>query len=535
MADDFEVNLSATRIDEDTTVVTGFLTAEEIQENEARILSAAMNKYESSKQYSVHTNDSTNSNTLTIDYIDELANGIHTNLKNLIAANQLLVKYVDEDGSMGYAYSVIRANTPTNYTMVYDNVLLAEESEDTIAEIKSLVNRFNKSVKIERLIRESISTAYLEGNVPIVLRITKNGYAVDFLPLDVAYPSGYKFNGDPILEVDVNTLKTKLQKTYKKTRKNKAIYFENIAKEIEANFSKEILDAYKANEQYARIDANYGDCITVNSLGRKFGVSPLFRALKPLVVLNNIEAADVSDSKARSKKIIFQKLRKELLGQSGNLKGLAEQALAHDALTQALKTNLCAYTAPAFVESLEFVSSKANNDDASKQLAQYMTKYLQALGIEFVDTEVGNYAGVNVSVTQIIRQINYIKNDVERVLNKFYATLLSSAGIDPNLAPTIEIESAESMALEMRIELAKFVYGTLNASRETSFKLAGLNLNDEKLKRESELEAGLDDIFTPRKTAYTVSGDDDDNSSGRPTSNDDKNKQAFDEDYNKSK
>ena len=535
MADDFDVSFISTKVDSDTTVVTSFMTAEEIKKNEDKILSAAMNKYESSKQYSVHTTDSTNSNTLTIDYIDELANGIHTNLKNLIAANQLLVKYVDEDGSMGYAYSVIRANTPTNYTMVYDNTLLTEENENKIAEIKALVNNFNKNVKIERLIRESISTAYLEGNVPIVLRITKNGYAVDFLPLDIAYPSGYKFNGDPILEVDVNALKTKLQKTYKKTRKNKAIYFKNIAKEIEANFNKEILDAFKANEQYARIDANYGDCITVNSLGRKFGVSPLFRALRPLVVLNNIESADVSDSKARSKKIIFQKLRKELLGQNGEKKGLAEQALAHDALTQALKTNLCAYTAPAFVESLEFVSSKSNNDDASKQLGQYMTKYLQALGIDFIDTEVGNYAGVNVSVTQIIRMINCIKSEVERVLNKFYATLLASAGYDPNLAPTIEIEDAESMELSMRIELAKFVYGTLNASRETSFKLAGLNLNDEKIKRETELAQGLDDVFTPRKTAYTVSGDDDNDSSGRPQSNNDKGKQNFDKNYNKNK
>ena len=534
MADDFDVSFISTKVDSDTTVVTSFMTAEEIKKNEDKILSAAMNKYESSKQYSVHTTDSTNSNTLTIDYIDELANGIHTHLKNLIAANQLLVKYVDEDGSMGYAYSVIRANTPTNYTMVYDNTLLTEENENKIAEIKALVNNFNKNVKIERLIRESISTAYLEGNVPIVLRITKNGYAVDFLPLDIAYPSGYKFNGDPILEVDVNALKTKLQKTYKKTRKNKAIYFENIAKEIEANFNKEILDAFKANEQYARIDANYGDCITVNSLGRKFGVSPLFRALRPLVVLNNIESADVSDSKARSKKIIFQKLRKELLGQNGEKKGLAEQALAHDALTQALKTNLCAYTAPAFVESLEFVSSKSNNDDASKQLGQYMTKYLQALGIDFIDTEVGNYAGVNVSVTQIIRMINCIKSEVERVLNKFYVTLLASAGYDPNLAPTIEIEDAESMELSMRIELAKFVYGTLNASRETSFKLAGLNLNDEKIKRETELAQGLDEVFTPRKTAYTVSGDDDD-SSGRPQSNNDKGKQNFDKNYNKNK
>ena len=80
------------------------------------------------------------------------------------------------------------------------------------------------------------------------------------------------------------------------------------------------------------------------------------------------------------------------------------------------------------------------------------------------------------------------------------------------------------------------VYGTLNASRETSFRLAGLNLNDEKIKRETELAQGLDEVFTPRKTAYTTSGDDDDSvSPGRPQSNDDKGKQNFDKNYNKNK
>ena len=40
MPDDFEVNFSATKVDDDTTVVTGFMTAEQIRENEAKILSS---------------------------------------------------------------------------------------------------------------------------------------------------------------------------------------------------------------------------------------------------------------------------------------------------------------------------------------------------------------------------------------------------------------------------------------------------------------------------------------------------------------
>ena len=38
MPDDFEVNFSDTKVDDDTTVVTGFMTAEQIRENEAKIL-----------------------------------------------------------------------------------------------------------------------------------------------------------------------------------------------------------------------------------------------------------------------------------------------------------------------------------------------------------------------------------------------------------------------------------------------------------------------------------------------------------------
>ena len=72
-----------------------------------------------------------------------------------------------------------------------------------------------------------------------------------------------------------------------------------------------------------------------------------------------------------------------MLGQNGEKKGKAEATVSSRSFNPSIKNKLCAYTAPAFVESLEFVSSKANNDDASKQLGQYMTKYLQALGIDF--------------------------------------------------------------------------------------------------------------------------------------------------------
>lgn len=536
--ENFDIAYTSEALDGDTTVVTGFFSQEDISKIENQILSAAIQNRQETKgksYYSVHTSEDSTGNSLTIEDIDKYAAGIHGNIDNLRAINQIILKNIDEDGLMGYAASCIRANTPVGYNIIYEKPDAENELKDALDEIQLLIENFNEDIKIKRFIRDCVSLGYSEGNVPIVMRITPNGHAaLDFLPLSIAYPSDYKINGDPVLEVDVTTLKSKLQKTYKKTKKNKALYFENIKKEIEANYPSEIVKAFNENEKYVRLDTDYADCITVNSMGRKFGVSPFLRALKPLVVLNNIEAADVSDSKARSKKIIFQKLRKEVLGQNFEKKGFAEQEYAHAALMQALKTNLCAYTAPGFVEDLQFVSSKANNDDASKQMSQYTTKYLQSLGIEFSDTEVGNYAGVNVSVTQIVRNINVIKDEVERVLNKFYKTLLRENGFDPSLAPTIRIDDAEITEPSMRLEMSKYIYGTLNGSRATAFKLIGLDLDDEKAKRENENEKNYDTIFSPRLTSYTANGQsiNTETQSGRPQSNADENKQQYDKERN---
>lgn len=534
LLDNFEVSYKKTDLDDRTTVITSANSINDVQDKEQKILAEYANSYLASKgkdQYSVFVNDETNSNTLTLDYIDKLAQGINSNLENLTAANQLILRYVNEDGLMGYAYNAIISNINTNYKLIYNGVDENGDTAKNVESVKTIIENFNSDVKLDRFIRDAISTTYLEGNCVNILRLDGSKPVIDILPMSLAYPSDYRVNGDSLIEVSIDNLKNRLQKTYRKTRKNKAVYFENIKKEIENNFPKEVSRAYVDNEKYVRLDTNYSDCITINSMGRKFGVSPFFRALRPLIVLNNLENADVADSKARSKKIIYQKLRKELLGKDGTKRGLAEQELAHAGLVSALKTNFCAYTSPAFVESVEFVTAKANNEDASTQMKLYTSKFLQSLGISFIDNEVGNYSTVNASLTQLIRTINCIIVDLERVINKYYRTVLSQNGMDEEYAPIIKISDAQEMDMAIRKEMATFVYSTLNASRETSFKLVGLDLQDEIEKRKSENEKGLDDIFSPHDTAYNKSSDS--NEVGRPESREDVDTQKNDENYNK--
>ena len=539
--EDFDVSYNKDNVTDDNgnevTVITSASSIDDILKREKEIMANSMNDYSATKdgKYSVYVNETTNNNSLTLSYIDNLAQGIHSTLNNVLNANRMIDRYIVEDGLMGYAYSCIISNINTNYKLLYNGLdNEGKESKDN-EKIENIITQFNKNVDIKRFIRDSISTTYTEGNCVSILRLDNDSAYIDIMPLELAYPSDYKSNGSDIIEVDVNSIKSKLQKTYKKTKKNKAVYFDNLLKEVEANFAPEIVKAYRGGEKYARIDPDYADCVKINSLGKKFGVSPFFRALRPLIVLNNLEEADVSDSKARSKKIIYQKLRKDLLDSqyNGGTLGLPEQELAHQSLMAALKTNFCAYTSPAYVESLEFVTAKSNNSDASTQLQQYTSKFLQSLGISFIDNEVGNYSTVKTSVTQLVRTINYIISDLERVINKYYRTVLEYNGINGDYAPTIKIADAEEMAIEVRQELAGFIYGTLNASRETTFNMIGLDLQDEITKRKREDEAGLDEVFSPHETSYNKSGDDKDKESGRPESDEDLDKQKNGENYNK--
>lgn len=60
---------------------------------------------------------------------------------------------------------------------------------------------------------------------------------------------------------------------------------------------------------------------------RKYGVSPLFCALKPALMLETFDLADRVNAKAKAKKIVVQFLDPVLLGQNGDRKGYSEQAV----------------------------------------------------------------------------------------------------------------------------------------------------------------------------------------------------------------
>lgn len=551
--DNFEVSYQGSKLDDGTTLITAALPRyKSSDEFEKDILSAIMEQYnkdERQRQYSVITKENATKSELTLEKIDSLAVGIHSDLSKILELNNYILQCVTVDAYMGRAYECIYANINTDYKLSYP-VSEADKQSETFSRVKAEIKNFNQFIDINDLIRSAVAGTFLEGNYTTYLRLKDEGNGVvsavvDHYPLEICYPSDYCIDKDSVLEFDLRVLKARLMKMYRKSKKTrKAIYFEKLQNEVKANYPDEVYDAYMNKEDFVKLDDRYTGIMKINDMDRKFGVSPFFKALKALVILDNIEKADVADSKARSKKIIFQKLRKELLGPTGTYKGFAETEYAHKSATAALNTNYCLYTGAPFVESLEYVIDKSTNDNTSDSVKIYTSKLLTALGISFADSELSSFSTANISVEQLMRTINCISEQLERIINKYYQIYLEAIGLPKDYAPTIKIIDTEMMEWSLRKEFANFAYSTLNVSRDTVFKLVGLDVEDEKQKRIEENKESLDNIFTPRITAFNRSKDGltDDmsilsenggNITGRPQDSDNTAKQEYDEVYSK--
>lgn len=499
-----------------------------ISKFEETVLTSAIKDYDRSKSlYSVYTSESTNSDEVTPSKINELANGIQNSLTNTITANTLIRRYIITDDIIGKTYESIESNVNTEFRLSYGDYSSKRNKAKKLADIKNIVDQFHKQINLKHLIRESIPITYAEGTYILCLRSDGNGYVVDHYPLGVAYISDYTFGGEPVVCIDIDALKTSLQKTYEKDKKNKAIFFENIEKEIQANYPPEVYTAYKNRETKVRLDTKYAKVMRIGNMGRKYGVSPFLRALKSAIMLENYDNTDYDNTKAKSKKIIHQIMRREAMGSDYNKKGLEMMVYAHNELCKAWKNKTVVYTSCPQVQELKYVESKTEDTNADK-INVYRSRIMTTLGINFIDSNNANFSIANISLEQLMKTINAISEQLETILQDWYNVLFEKEKLDKEYLPTIRIIDAEQMSMDMRKSLVDLMYSKLNCSLETSLDILGYDLKDEKQKRLDENEAGISDIFFPRQTSYTSS-----NGAGRPTSNSDGDKQSLDQDYTK--
>ena len=526
-SEDYEVIIRS-KTSDGTEVVT---SAEAITD---KWLANAVAGYDATNQkYSAYLKDgNSSSDKLTPEYIDELADGTQSDLKKIQVINNIVRKEINKDGIVGKTVECVTSNINTKTKISYDNEITGRNKTKQLQQVKDFISAFNKTINTKRLIRTSIPTTFVEGNYICYLRHEDNKYKVDYYPLGVCEISDYDVNGDPVVLFNIKELRSRLQKVYKKTKKNKALFFKNMEDEVKANYPQEVYDAFVAKEDYAKLDVKYTGVIRINNLNRKYGLTPIFRAFKDILMLDTFDNSDRVNSKAKAKKIIHQKLRKEVMGTELNKKGFEDMSYAHENLMSAWKQPTVVVTTPPTVESITYVEPKIELTDINT-VNNYRSRVLAALGIGFLmDSGSQSVSTADISVTQLLRTINMISEQLEDILQKWYRQILIDNGLPVEYCPTIQVIDSEALDFDMRKDLASTLYTIFNGSMSTSLELLGIDVNDEKEKRIKENDEGFDsEIYYPRASTYTTSVKDVktvDNKGGRPADSDNETKQQYD-------
>ena len=528
--EDFDVMVTSNVDDTDNTVI---ITSDE---RGKQWLEQAMTNYDATnKIYSTYLNNGFDSNNkVTPELLANLAIAPQSNLNDIKAINGIIRQYINKDDMIGKTYETIESNVNTNFKLSYNDYSTMRNKQKTLDRTKEIINNFNNAINIKKLIRNITPTAYAEGNYLMYLRKDKNNnYIVDYYPLGIAIISDYEVNGEPCLLIDVTELSTRLQKTYLKNKNGTPLFFDSVEQDIKNNYPPEVYAAYKTKDRYAKLDIRYSGIVRIGNLNRKYGLTPMFRALNPTLMLEIFENTDSINAKSKAKKIIHQVLRKELMGTDGTRKGFEEMAYAHNTLLQAWKQQTVVVTTPPFVESIKYVEPSTENVN-NDTISFYRSKQLLSLGIIFLASDKGQtVTTASISVKELIKNIDKVSEQTADVLNKWYRTILIDNGIDIQYAPTITIDSSEQMSMEMKQDFAEFLFTKLGASYETSMSIVGIDVDDEKQKRIAENDDGYSDIFLPHPTSFTVSDsadktNPDDNVGGRPKSNTPNNKQTYD-------
>lgn len=523
------------QIDQDTFLITAY-------ENEKKALEQAMYDFSNKTNLrSTYFNESSNNvMNFKVEDIDRLALNAQNNIQNIIQINNIVRYFVNKNDILGKLYESIETNVNSDYTLTHPNY--TEEEKETFDKVDELIKDFNSKINLDRLIIDAIPMAFLEGNYPIYLRKIEKGenrnYQVDYYPLGIVEVSDYSVNGEPILLVNINELTSRLRKVYQKNKRNKALFYNNMDEEIKDTYPDEVYQAYKNKEIYAKLNIENSGLIRINNFKRKYGLTSIFKALKSVIRLENIELSDDKNTLVRGKKIIFQKLIKELVAKPkdielSNVTWSTAQSKAHVDLMTALNSNgVTVYTGTPWTEKIEFIEPKLEQTNVQVKRS-YRDQIMTSIGISYLNTDKGTFGASKISITELLKMINRIGEQLEKILEKWYIGILIENNIDPKYCPKIKIMDSEKLDKELAMSLARSLNTELNASLETVYSILGLDIKTEAKRRIQEKELGYDEIFVPRVTAYTNTNSiDNENDVGRPKG-EQNDKQDYDETYNK--
>lgn len=449
----------------------------------------------------------------TPEQISSLAKNTQTNLEKIIKINGIIQYYLNKSDLIGKTYEILENNINTNFTINYPLVgginKSAKKKESKMKdEIRSLINKFNSDIDIKKLIVDNVMSVYTEGNFIMYLKgDSDNGYGVVKYPLDIIEITDRTIDGEPLVVFNVNELKSRLQgsinKYGKMKTKQKVDIKTIIQEEVKRDYPEEVYEAYKNNDNYVYLNPERIGVNRINNMGKRYGVTPLFKALTPLLTLETIDNVDRKNLQAKAKKVFYQKMRKECIDDNGQI-DINAVGYAQASLLQAMDSDVVIYTSTGLVESLEILEPKADPTD-NDIVSSNRNRVLGACGITFSSNESKNGANVvKINYEDLLKTINKINRGLERILNKLYKVILDENGFPAEYAPTINIQNTLLLDLDSCSKLVDLVYSKIGLSYKTAIEALGLDYEEEVSRRKTENDNKFDEeIFIPHGNSYT--------------------------------
>lgn len=439
-----------------------------------------------------------------LERLSYLSENAQINLDKILELNSIIEYYVNTDDLIGRVIETVENNTNKSYTI--------KKKTNTTDTMMTSIKNFCEQIDIGYIVGEVTSNTFAKGTtIMYLMGDIQKGWHLSFYPLGICEITPIEQDHEPLVVMNVSKLVSNIQTSLSKYfigEKYQGMIENKISSMIKDNYPSEVYEAYINKEQYVLLDNERCSVVRVNKGDGLMGLSPIAKGLKAEVMLETIDAVDRKNLIDRAKKIYFQKMRKECLdkdnskiGNLPNITGFLQQQLMF-----AMQQEDVIYTAPPYAESLEILEPKVELTPSEK-IMEYRNRLLSALGISFISAEDGSsYTVTNLNYSELLKSINKISKQLEPIFNKYFKLLCFEKGYKLEKCPTMEIESTELISMESKVALINTYYTTLGLSRETTFKVLGIDIDIETQRRKQENDKGLNDIFEPYQTSYNVNG-----------------------------
>lgn len=489
--------------------------------NVTQSIKTATYDFEKSEQlYSRIAKEETKNYIVTEEELDNLAKNSQNDISKIIKINGLVQYYINKDDLIGKVIEIIENNVNTNYTLTYPDIPVSKAKKKKRQNTELVINKFNEDIDIKELIIKNAVLTYTEGNyIPYLRGDMDKGFSIESYPLGLVQVSNYKYAGEPVIIMDMDTLKKNTrERDIFKGMKAKGVFKvpDNAEDEIKRTYPDEVYQAYLVKDKYAILNPERVGISRINNLRGLYGLTPMFKTLPSQLMLETCDKVDRKNIIARSKKIYHQKLRKETLGKElDKVKHPNEINYAHATLLNAMAKDQVIVTTPGYVEEICILEPKTETTKP-EVIIGYRNRVLNALGIGFVSNESkSSYNSISVNVDELLKTINKITAQIEKIINKFYRAICIEDGIESMYVPKIKIQSTQYINPDNLNKLVDLLYSKVGVSYKTTFNMLGLDFNTELQNRldENEFEyegetISIDEVFAPHGNSYTANSND---------------------------